>query len=523
MIKTEFMELLEELDNLYEATDSVEAIIAEIEAGAKALLQDGPVTEAIDLDIDNNDIDALQVEADKDWKKSQPWIERVKTWFAEKVLKVILKNEKVYDALITNQFEGNRVESYLVDITYDLQQIHWKQLEEVAIKNAAETGVDTSNLALKVISKDNWYNQEKFFVQVLKLIRSGAVKDIYEAVRTLDLELFEYKLVSKELLESDCALNEGIEDVDFKALADAEAEAARLEKEIWDLEKDYNTRVNTAVFSDEQYKKFKAELAPLQDQLRELKRTYERRSWFRSGPDDYDHEDWVDEEAYAKVKDRVEELNVAIKTIEDKLAVAAADIKQQFEADKTTIDTKKSEKDQHRSTAKTIRGQLEQSYSDVEAEITEAAKTLEVLVDEDTMDGYIKSSIEPKLFYNARLAPDRMLASINFKITGEDSYLSYEDFDSDGMLLRSAIKAIEESAFVDAGWGPEAVAEYKGLEPSSDKGWYKIPNSEWELWTEYDVELVDAPSITYDRYDDYEIDEGFTVEANLLLGKKVTK
>lgn len=203
MIKTEFMELLEELDNLYEDTDSVDAIIAEIEAGAKALLQSSPLQEAteLDLDIDNNDIEAAQAELDKDWKKSKSWIERVKTWFAEKVLKYVLKNEKVYDALITYQFEGNIVESYLVDITYDLQQIHWDQLEEVAIKNAAKNGVDTSNLALKVISKDNWYSQEKFFVQVLKLIRSGAVKDIYEAVRALDLELFDYKLVSKELLE----------------------------------------------------------------------------------------------------------------------------------------------------------------------------------------------------------------------------------------------------------------------------------------------------------------------------------
>jgi hypothetical protein len=63
-----------------------------------------------------------------------------------------------------------------------------------------KTGVDTSNLSLKVISKDDWYSQEKFFAQVLKLIRSGVVKDIYEAVRMLDLELFEYQLVSKELL-----------------------------------------------------------------------------------------------------------------------------------------------------------------------------------------------------------------------------------------------------------------------------------------------------------------------------------
>ena len=236
MIKTEFMKLLEELDSLNEATDSVDAILAEIEAGAKALLQDSPITE--DIDIDNNDIDALQVEADKDWKKSQPWIERVKTWFAEKVLKVILKNEKVYDALITNQFEGNRVESYLVDITYDLQQIHWDQIEDIALKNAAKKGKDISGLALKVISKENWYSQEKFFVKVLELIRAGGAKDIYDAVRKLDLALFDYQLVPKHLLESSglteatdinsskkfwaAAKNKQIDEVSFHAAYDDE-------------------------------------------------------------------------------------------------------------------------------------------------------------------------------------------------------------------------------------------------------------------------------------------------------------
>lgn len=102
--------------------------------------------------------------------------------------------------MINKAFEGDLAESSLVELTKDLQQLHWDQLEEVAIKKAEKTGVDTSNLSLKVISKDDWYSPEKFFAQVLKLIRSGAVKDIYEAVRLLDLELFEYQLSSKELL-----------------------------------------------------------------------------------------------------------------------------------------------------------------------------------------------------------------------------------------------------------------------------------------------------------------------------------
>lgn len=184
-----------------ESNDPIDAIIAEIELGAKALLKDSPLVEAINLDIDNDDIENMQIEADKDWKKSTPWIERVKTWFSEKVLKVILKNEKVYNTLITNQFEGNRIESYLVDLTHELQQYHWNQIEEISLKNAAKTGADVSGLTLKVISKENWYSQEKFFVKVLELIRSGAVKDIYEAVRKLDLALFDYQLVPESLLD----------------------------------------------------------------------------------------------------------------------------------------------------------------------------------------------------------------------------------------------------------------------------------------------------------------------------------
>lgn len=211
--------------------DPIDTIVAEIESGAKALVQSSPLKEAtkLDLNIDNAEVEAEQAEDDKYWKKNTSWLERVKNWFADKVLQYVLKNEKVYNALITNAFEGRFTENYLVDITYDLQQIHWSQIEDVSLKNAAKTGVDTSNLALKVISKEPFYGQEKFFVQVLKLIRSGAVKDIYEAVRVLDLELFEYQLVSKHLLESDInsltedvSLNISMEDLE-KVLSDIRA------------------------------------------------------------------------------------------------------------------------------------------------------------------------------------------------------------------------------------------------------------------------------------------------------------
>lgn len=203
-MKTEFIKIYEELDNLNETIEDADItnIIVNIETDAKALLQSSPLQEdtKLDLDINNIEIEAEQAKADKKWKNKTSWLVRVRTWFAEKVLKHLLKNEKLYDTLINKAFEGDIAENSLVELTKDLQQLHWDQLEEVAIRNAEKTGVDVSNLSLKVISKDDWYSPEKFFAQVLKLIRSGAVKDIYEAVRTLDLELFEYQLVSKELL-----------------------------------------------------------------------------------------------------------------------------------------------------------------------------------------------------------------------------------------------------------------------------------------------------------------------------------
>lgn len=188
-------------DELNVPLDPTNALIAEIEAGAKALLQDSPLAEAIDLDIDNAEIEATQAKADKEWKKSVPWLKRVKVWFSEKVLNLLLKNEKLYDKLVTNALDGRQTETFLMDLINSLQQLHWVQLEEVAIKNATAKGMDTAGLALKVISKDSFYHQEYFFSEVLKLLKFGAVKDIFEAVRALDLELFDYQLVPESSLD----------------------------------------------------------------------------------------------------------------------------------------------------------------------------------------------------------------------------------------------------------------------------------------------------------------------------------
>jgi hypothetical protein len=206
MIKTEFMELLEELDSLYEATDSVDAIIAEIEAGAKALLQDSQLQEATDLHIDNIEFEAAQIEADKNYKKTTPWIERVKTWFAEKILNVILKNEKVYNALVANNINHRTTEGNLIKVINSIQQQHLEIIREVAFKKVAEQGNDPDTLEFSVSSKDSYYSPEKFFVRVLELLKSGKVKDVYEAVRKLDFEMLKFgfkpKASNEELTEA---------------------------------------------------------------------------------------------------------------------------------------------------------------------------------------------------------------------------------------------------------------------------------------------------------------------------------
>lgn len=69
-MKTEFIKVYEELDNLNKIMEDVDItdIIANIEAEAKALLQSSPLQEAtkLDLDINNTEIEAEQVKADKE-------------------------------------------------------------------------------------------------------------------------------------------------------------------------------------------------------------------------------------------------------------------------------------------------------------------------------------------------------------------------------------------------------------------------------------------------------------------------
>lgn len=315
-------------------------------------------------------------------------------------------------------------------------------------------------------------------------------------------------------------INEGIDDVDFKALAAAEKEAAELEKEIRDLERKYSNKVYTAVNADEQYKKFTTELNSLEKQLRKLIATYEKRELIQLDDGDFDYDYWTDKDAYELVKDRVDELSTAMQDLKAKLHEVEATVKKQFEADQLTINSKKAERDQHRSTATAITNQLEQSYSDVEAEVTKAAKAIGALVDEATWHGHIKSYIEPKLSVPETM-PDRMLVPIVFTITGKYVDLEVDDFDkSSDEASEYAAAKIEEYAIEDGGCHPEAIASDMELTPAGEKGWYKIPDSDWELWKEYDVVLVDAPSISYD-YDDYKIDGRFKVEVTIYLGKKV--
>ena len=155
MIKTDFIKLYESLSELNEAAKSPDSIVAEIEADAKAFLQSSPLQEDADLDLDISDIEAEEAEADKRWRKNSTWLERVKTWFAEKVVHAVVKNEKLYNLVINNAATNGDGESYLMELIHDIQQLHFDNIEAASIKRAEKKGVDVSNLELRVVSKDN--------------------------------------------------------------------------------------------------------------------------------------------------------------------------------------------------------------------------------------------------------------------------------------------------------------------------------------------------------------------------------
>ena len=328
-----------------------------------------------------------------------------------------------------------------------------------------------------------------------------------------------------KLYEELGTINESIADIDFKALATAETEAVRLRKEIIDLDRDYRKKIADAKGSDEEYKKTSDELWELNRQLDKLKQTYERREWFRSGPDEYDHEDWVDEEAYAKVKDRDAELRSAIEKLEANINTIEARLKQQFEVDAAILKDKQAEHQKHSSISSEYRDKLKQAFDEVKPELQAVADYLNELEGKKVWE--VSTS---RLTYDK--ASNRILASLYTRITSNQDF-KVDDFDYDGSgeLYDSAAEDAAESAVEFEGYFPEQIIDSFELEASLDEGWFKIPNSDWELSVVEDVEAIETPTFkvtkeypaTYwEPADwDYEEDGELVVECRLTLGKKV--
>lgn len=322
-------------------------------------------------------------------------------------------------------------------------------------------------------------------------------------------------------------LTEGVEDIDFKALTAAETEATRLEKEIRELEKEYSSKVYTAVNANEQYTKFRAELHELHSQLDELKHTYERRKWFRVGVDECEHEDWIDEEAYEKVKDRVEELYAAIERIKKEMTKVETVIEKQFEADKETIKTKSAEKDLHKNTVADIKSKLKQITQELKPELQAVADYL----NEQEGKEVWKVAATDIAFDNKE---QRLIASLYTSFTSRFQNFDTDDFDYDdsGDLKDSVAEDAALSAAESEGYLASQLIDAFELE-QSDEGWHKIPGSNWELLNEDEAYPTDTPYFRVTRYydatywepADWDYEEGgeLVVEAVLYLGKKVHK
>lgn len=324
-------------------------------------------------------------------------------------------------------------------------------------------------------------------------------------------------------------IDEAIDDLDFEALVSAEEEADRLGKEIRELSKDYKTKISKALDSDEGHKKLKAAVKELQDQLRELRRTYERREWVRVGPDDYDHEDWVDEEAHEKVKDREAELLAEVQKMETDLRSLESQLTAQFEAENTTISAKGEEEKQHRATAKSIKDKLAQSYAEVEAEVTAVIEFLNNPPEDQYSDPQLVWKLKkPTVGYFKD--HKRIAVSLCAYASGDLEDFDIDDYNDYGELDQSTAQAVADAIAEEHYMYPEQFVDLYGLEKSDDK-WYRIPNSDWELFVEADIDAVETPKVsnytqtpaTYwePASEDYDIDGDFAVQATIYIGKKV--
>ena len=316
-------------------------------------------------------------------------------------------------------------------------------------------------------------------------------------------------------------INEAISDIDLDSISTTAAEAKRLWQEVWDLERDLDNKVSSAYTANEEYNKLRAEYLELDSKLRALRQTYERRKWIQVGRDDWEHDDWVDESEYEKVKDQVTELYKLMDEIETKLEAIKTEAKNQFSSDAEVIKSKRAEMETHKATNTELTTKLKQSYPEVEAEINEVINFLNDS-DNDYAFGPDFWKASKNLFY----ANGRIQTALYTELTGNIDHFEPDDFTSGGELTEKAEKWVAEDLISDAGADAEGIVPYFELEESED-GWYKIPGSDWELCKESDYDVEDVPSIDYDGYyddyEDYEITGNFKINANIYLGKRVKK
>lgn len=329
-----------------------------------------------------------------------------------------------------------------------------------------------------------------------------------------------------KLLEELDRINEGIEDIDFNALTTAEEEAERLSKEIREFEREYNSKVSAATKSDEAYAKLSGEIFELEKQLKELQDSYWVRTWHEVAPGDWEHEDEIDEVAYAKVKDRAEELVAEIKKMEADLVDIKAKIASQFDNDLANINTKKADREKHITTSKDIKGQLAQAYTEAEPEINSVVNRLNAIWEGDK-DKLIWKA-DPKSFtYDKK---GRVLVRLYTNIRDDSDDFDYDDFEESGEMTEDAATTAAENAAEYAGAYPEQIADALELETSED-GWYSIPDSVWELDKEAEVYATETPEMTdYESWEDsywepggsdWTIQGSLKVEVSIYIGKKV--
>ena len=343
-------------------------------------------------------------------------------------------------------------------------------------------------------------------------------------IKTEFMELLE----ELDSLNEACAgeeMNEAIEDIDFDTLTSAEQEADQLWKEIRELEKDFSKKVSDAFLSNAEYTELRDKINELSLQLYDLRKVYERREWFKVGPDDWEHDDWEDEAAHDTVRDREEELKAEVTEMEAKLKIIKANVESQFEADAANLSAKRAEREKHIATSKNIMGQLAQAYAEVEPEINAVVDLLNA-----NPEGYKDKliwKVDPKSFAydkNSRVVV-RLYTTI-----GDDPDLDYDDFEESGEMTEDAATTAAENAAEYAGAYPEQIADELELETSED-GWYSIPESSWELSKEAEVYATETPELTdYVSWSatywepggsDWRIRGSFEAEASIYIGKKV--